>query len=70
MADNGTELLVASAALADHPMVVLPLIFYNRVQHLVGGVDRLVCRPSPGPVTDTIRMQGVTHPCSVSNSHI
>jgi bile acid:Na+ symporter, BASS family len=44
---------VASAALADHPMVMLPLIFYNLVQHLVaGGVDRLVCRLSPAPVTE------------------
>jgi len=57
MADNGTELLVASAALADHPMVVLPLIFYNLVQHLVaGGVDYLVYRPSLEPVTDPVRM--------------
>jgi BASS family bile acid:Na+ symporter len=57
MANNGTGLVVASVALADHPMVMLPLIFYNLVQHLVaGGVDRLVCRPSLEPVTDPFRM--------------
>jgi bile acid:Na+ symporter, BASS family len=51
MANNGTGLVVASAALADHPLVMLPLIFYNLVQHLLaGGVDRLVCRPSLEPL--------------------
>jgi BASS family bile acid:Na+ symporter len=40
MNNNGTGLLLASMALADHPRVLLPIIFYNLVQHLVaGGVD-------------------------------
>jgi predicted Na+-dependent transporter len=47
MNNNGTGLVLASMALADHPRIMLPIIFYNLVQHLVAGiVDRLTCRPS------------------------
>jgi BASS family bile acid:Na+ symporter len=50
MNNNGTGLVLASMALADHPRVLLPIIFYNLVQHLVAaGVDALVCRRQPGP---------------------
>jgi BASS family bile acid:Na+ symporter len=35
MSNNGTGLVLASTALADHPQVMLPIIFYNLVQHLV-----------------------------------
>jgi BASS family bile acid:Na+ symporter len=35
MSNNGTGLVLASMALADHPQVMLPIIFYNLVQHLV-----------------------------------
>jgi BASS family bile acid:Na+ symporter len=46
MNNNGTGLVLASMALADHPQVMLPIIFYNLVQHLVAGVvDQMVCRP-------------------------
>ncbi len=45
MNNNGTGLVLASMALADHPRVMLPIIFYNLVQHLIAGiVDRLTCR--------------------------
>jgi BASS family bile acid:Na+ symporter len=45
MNNNGTGLVLASMALADHPRVLLPIIFYNLVQHLGAGiVDRLLCR--------------------------
>jgi BASS family bile acid:Na+ symporter len=37
MNNNGTGLVLASMALADHPRVLLPIIFYNLVQHLVAG---------------------------------
>jgi BASS family bile acid:Na+ symporter len=49
MNNNGTGLVLASMALADHPRVMLPIIFYNLVQHLVAGVvDRLLSRnPKP-----------------------
>jgi BASS family bile acid:Na+ symporter len=47
MNNNGTGLVLASMSLADHPRVLLPIIFYNLVQHLVAGVvDRVVCRVS------------------------
>jgi bile acid:Na+ symporter, BASS family len=40
MNNNGTGLVLASMTLADHPAVMIPIIFYNLVQHLVaGGVD-------------------------------
>ena len=46
MNNNGTGLVLASMTLADHPQVMLPIIFYNLVQHLVaGGVDFVLCRP-------------------------
>ena len=45
MNNNGTGLVLASMALADHPRVLLPIIFYNLVQHLVAGcVDLLLTR--------------------------
>ena len=45
MNNNGTGLVLASMALADHPRVMLPIIFYNLVQHLVAGcVDFLMFR--------------------------
>jgi BASS family bile acid:Na+ symporter len=63
MNNNGTGLVLASMSLADHPRVMLPIIFYNLVQHLIAGiVDRLVCRrpgqgtPAPGPVRHAERV--------------
>jgi BASS family bile acid:Na+ symporter len=54
MNNNGTGLVLASMALADHPTAMLPIIFYNLVQHLVaGGVDRLMLRERPGAATAT-----------------
>jgi BASS family bile acid:Na+ symporter len=45
MNNNGTGLVLASIALADHPRVMLPIIFYNLMQHLVAGVvDRQISR--------------------------
>lgn len=42
MNNNGTGLVIAAATLADHPLVMLPIIFYNLVQHLIAGaVDHL-----------------------------
>jgi BASS family bile acid:Na+ symporter len=50
MNNNGTGLVLASLTLAGLPRVLLPIIFYNLVQHLVAGaVDLLLTRkPSPG----------------------
>lgn len=38
MNNNGTGLVLASATLADHPRVMLPIIFYNLVQHLIASI--------------------------------
>ncbi len=38
MSNNGTGLVLASMALADHPQVMLPIIFYNLVQHLAAAM--------------------------------
>jgi BASS family bile acid:Na+ symporter len=38
MNNNGTGLVLASMALAQYPTVMLPVIFYNLIQHLVAGV--------------------------------
>jgi BASS family bile acid:Na+ symporter len=63
MNNNGTGLVLASMSLADHPRVMLPIIFYNLVQHLIAGiVDRLVCRraaqgtPAPEPIRHAKRV--------------
>jgi len=37
MNNNGTALVLASLALADHPEVMLPIITYNLVQHVIAG---------------------------------
>ena len=43
MNNNGTGLVLASMTLADHSQVLLPIIFYNLVQHLIAGtVDHLM----------------------------
>jgi BASS family bile acid:Na+ symporter len=45
MNNNGTGLVLAAMAMADHPAVLLPIIMYNLIQHLVAGVvDRIVSR--------------------------
>ncbi len=64
MNNNGTGLLLASMALADHPRVMLPIIFYNLVQHLVAGVvDRLICRRPARPSGRRVasRREGLTN---------
>jgi hypothetical protein len=41
MSNNGTGLVIAAGALAHIPAVMLPIIFYNLVQHVIAaGVDR------------------------------
>ena len=37
MSNNGSGLVLAATALAGHPQVMLPILFYNLVQHLVAG---------------------------------
>jgi BASS family bile acid:Na+ symporter len=63
MNNNGTGLVLASMALADHPRVLLPIIFYNLVQHLIAGaVDAVISRRSAsglraGPERQDSRVQ-------------
>jgi BASS family bile acid:Na+ symporter len=47
MNNNGTGLVIASLAMADHPRVMLPIIFYNLIQHLMAGAADLVIRRTP-----------------------
>ena len=69
MNNNGTGLVLASMALADHPRVMLPIIFYNLVQHLAAGVvGRLAGRAAapavPGRAGRTAgRSAGARRPC-------
>ena len=58
MNNNGSGLVLAALALADHPAVLLPIIVYNLVQHLVaGGVNAIIARTS-----------GRSHPRGLSGS--
>ncbi len=48
MNNNGTGLVLAGTTLADHPLVLLPILVYNLVQHLAAGAaDRYLCRSQP-----------------------
>lgn len=38
MNNNGVGLVLASMALSDHPLIMLPIIIYNLLQHIVAGV--------------------------------
>jgi BASS family bile acid:Na+ symporter len=38
MTNNGTGLVVAASALPHHPAVMVPIVFYNLVQHVVAAV--------------------------------
>jgi bile acid:Na+ symporter, BASS family len=49
MNNNGAGLVLASMALSDHPHVLLPIIFYNLVQHLVAGVVDVFITRTPSP---------------------
>jgi BASS family bile acid:Na+ symporter len=48
--NNGTGMVLAAAVLADYPRVMLPILFYNLVQHLVAGTaDAALLREQPPP---------------------
>jgi BASS family bile acid:Na+ symporter len=43
MNNNGAGLVVAASALPDHPLVLLPILIYNLIQHFAAGIaDRLL----------------------------
>jgi BASS family bile acid:Na+ symporter len=51
MNNNGTGLVLASTALAAYPRVMLPIIFYNLVQHVVAGVVDATMGRTANPVS-------------------
>jgi BASS family bile acid:Na+ symporter len=69
MNNNGTGLVLAAMALSDHPLVMLPIIFYNLVQHLVaGGVDFLLFRRElPNGAESVNNKQSVAHASASEN---
>jgi BASS family bile acid:Na+ symporter len=52
MNNNGTGLVLASIAMANHPRAMLPIIFYNMVQHLVAGAAYSLIGPGARPPRD------------------
>jgi BASS family bile acid:Na+ symporter len=50
MNNNGTGLVLASLALSAYPAVMLPVIFYNLVQHVIAGAVDLVLAHAPVPL--------------------
>ena len=48
MNNNGTGLVLASLVLASYPQVMVPIIFYNLVQHLVAGIVHEVMSRNAG----------------------
>ena len=45
MNNNGVGLVLASMALSDHPLIMLPIIVYNLLQHIIAGIiDRKMDR--------------------------
>lgn len=52
MNNNGTGLVLASMALVDHPLVMLPIIFYNLVQHLIAGSFDFLLQRTSSPSGD------------------
>lgn len=60
MTNNGTGLVLATNALAHLPDVMLPVIFYNLVQHVVAGCfQRSTAPPSETPAGETPVGEGI-----------
>src|SRR5215470_248425 len=59
MTNNGTGLVIAAGALANIPAVMLPVIFYNLIQHAVAGcVDHYWLGGDIGPPNHPLRLAG------------
>jgi BASS family bile acid:Na+ symporter len=63
MNNNGTGLVLASVALADHPRVLLPIIVYNLVQHLLAGAVAFGLRPRASSGGDNESGRVAEWPC-------
>jgi BASS family bile acid:Na+ symporter len=57
MNNNGTGLVLASLALASFPRIMVPIIFYNLVQHLVAGAVHEVTGPNRSILPSTSSKQ-------------
>lgn len=58
MNNNGTGLVMATATFSGMPMVLLPILGYNLVQHLVAGfVSASVSRQRRAPITDLLSLK-------------
>jgi BASS family bile acid:Na+ symporter len=71
MNNNGTGLVLASLALADHPRVMLPIIFYNLVQQVVAGAVGSIARWGPSRTGETdlpARSETMYHPPHRTNA--
>ncbi|MEO6811704.1 MAG: bile acid:sodium symporter, partial [Isosphaeraceae bacterium] len=67
MNNNGTGLVLASMTLADHPRVMIPIIFYNLVQQVAaGGVGTFLSRwrrPDTEPLDAEVEpVKVISHP--------
>jgi hypothetical protein len=69
MNNNGTGLVMASLALADHPRVLLPIIVSNLVQHLVAGAaDRMIRNGDASRAAGSSATAGATGPFRLAGS--
>src|SRR5262249_56995640 len=68
MNNNGTGLVLASMALADHPRVMLPIIFYNMVQHLVAGAAYSLIGRRAGAMRGDGNSRAIREPAAVASS--
>lgn len=53
--NNGTGMVLASVALADHALVLVPIIFYNLVQQIAAGVVDRAMRRRSAPRADALK---------------
>ena len=60
MNNNGTGLVLASLALAAYPRIMVPIIFYNLVQHVVAGSIHMLLDRSRSVETATLGQRATT----------
>jgi BASS family bile acid:Na+ symporter len=63
MNNNGTGLVLAAAPLAAYPRVLLPIIFYNLVQHLIAGAVSAISERFGGPTDGRQELTGSARSC-------
>jgi BASS family bile acid:Na+ symporter len=70
MNNNGSGLVLASMVLGSRPMIMVPIIFYNLVQHLAAGLVSALMKPPAGSAAGSIGLilipaqpTGASPPC-------